>query len=170
MSMHAGNGTERMCCSHAPFSVRLLTCSSSLSFFNLQAHPLSLQLDVYKEATLTASSATKPPSVVISVLLQYLPALKVITAHCSNPGDNSLLKGLFPGDDGSGMPLEALAHRQGGAFRYSSSKAERPFRCAGVTAACAQQLLQQQGGWGFWCCHPEGPELMALTGSNNGFT
>lgn len=54
---------------------------------------------------------------------------QVVTAHCANPADNHLLKGLFPGDDGSSMPLEALSHLQSGTFRFSSSHLARPFRC-----------------------------------------
>ena len=61
----------------------------------LQPHPLSVELAVFREATSTGHSTKLPPPV-ITVIFQYLPALRVVTAHCANAPDNALLKALFP--------------------------------------------------------------------------
>ncbi len=80
-----------------------------------------------------AQSAAAPP--LMTVLLQYLPALKLVTAHAANPADNALLRAVFPGDDGATVPLEGVQQLQRGTFRYSATRIPRPYRCAGVRAS-----------------------------------
>ncbi len=92
-----------------------------------QPHPLSVEIHVYKETT-PSPSALKPPSILITVVLQYLPALRVVTGHCKDPADNAVLKSLFPADDGSAMPMEGLAQLQAGQFRFSAAQTARPYR------------------------------------------
>ncbi len=107
-----------------------------------QPHPLSVELHVHKEPAGGAAgshggapppvAALKPPIVLLTVVLQHLPALRVVTAHCKDPQDAPLLQALFPGDDGAAAPPEALSQLQAGSFRYSAQRAARPYRCVGL--------------------------------------
>lgn len=79
-------------------------------------------------------------------VFQYLPALCTVTAHAAPPADNNLLKAMFPGDDGSSLPSEAAALRQGPPFKFNASRAARPYRSVvGCVFVLALRSYDQQG-------------------------
>mmetsp|Transcript_37376 Transcript_37376/g.83177 ORF Transcript_37376/g.83177 Transcript_37376/m.83177 type:complete len:438 (+) Transcript_37376:84-1397(+) len=87
-----------------------------------KVHPLTVQLDVLKE------QSSKPSDVMISVKFQYLVNIKLVTAQCDSAADNQLLAALFPSDDGSRVPSEAVAQMESGTFRFDVSRPAKPYR------------------------------------------
>ncbi|KAF5827904.1 Fms-interacting protein-domain-containing protein [Dunaliella salina] len=100
-----------------------------------KAHPLSVEMKLLRDPPPPGAIAQIPaidPNTVsrplTRVIFEYLPSLRVVTAHAIPPADNNLLKAMFPEDDGSALPPEVAMHLQGPSFKYSSSRVPRPYR------------------------------------------
>ncbi|KAF5839964.1 THO complex, subunit 5 [Dunaliella salina] len=95
-----------------------------------QPHPLSVGLDILPSSGSSGGPGgheLESPQPLLRIVFHYLPALRVVTALCQPHSKTDLLAALFPGDDGSGACIEALAQLQGGGFRFSPAHPSRPY-------------------------------------------
>mmetsp|Transcript_7349 Transcript_7349/g.19653 ORF Transcript_7349/g.19653 Transcript_7349/m.19653 type:complete len:407 (-) Transcript_7349:212-1432(-) len=91
-----------------------------------QPHPLSVGLDILPSSGGPGHTPeSKQP--LLRIIFHYLPALRVVTALCQPHSKSDLLAALFPGDDGDGASIEALAQLQKGSFRFSPAQPSRPY-------------------------------------------
>ncbi len=94
-----------------------------------------------------------------------------MTAQALPAADNNLLKAMFPEDDGSALPVEAAAHLQGLAFKYSASKPARPYQCVRgedvVTGGWQPTgMAQKWRSWCLWAAHVSHGQLVLTSGLN----
>jgi len=78
---------------------------------------------------------------------------------------------MFPEDDGSALPVEAAAHLQGLAFKYSASKPARPYQCVRgedvVTGGWQPTgMAQKWRSWCLWAAHVSHGQLVLTSGLN----
>ncbi|MEW5300340.1 MAG: hypothetical protein WDW38_008227 [Sanguina aurantia] len=93
-------------------------------------HPLTVILELRQQQQPQQGGSGGAPVLRSLMILkfQWLPYLKVLTAHSDVAADNSLLEKLVPGDGGDGATFESLAQLESGTFVYRSSRASKPYR------------------------------------------
>lgn len=81
----------------------------------VQAHPLSVLITV----------KTQPQR---TVRLQWLIALRLVTAGVATKAEREALAQLFPGDEGLSVPSEVAHAAAGGHLTWDAERLDRPYR------------------------------------------